>query len=82
MSSGGDSTRRLRESLAGLRSAVTGLAKSSVRWVYWKSGAARDDPHLQGAIKQGYWQGMKSNLEQSSWEARGRAKQSGEDLPS
>ena len=76
------STRRLKESLGKLAVATKQLALTTLRWAYWTSGAARDDPHLQGAIRTGYWQGIKSKLEESGWGKSDRPKKPGEDLPS
>lgn len=67
------------ESLETLRAAATGLAFASVRFVYWKSGAAQHDPHMKEVVKSGYWEGVRSRWH--GWGGRG-VKSDSEDLPS
>ena len=61
--------RRLTEAFGNLRDSLKGLAFASVRYLYWRSGAAPHDPNLHTAINTAYWQGVKSKLK--GWTSRG-----------
>ena len=76
-----DGPERLKKSLQNLGGQLKRLAKAGVRWAYWKSGAALDDPMLEKAVDQGYVMGTKRS--RPWWTTSpNREKKPGEDLPS